>query len=83
LFGDWRYPDSDNLIAPSLSILFAVLSENDIKATTLLLLILSETSDELNWSASEMLIAPSLPMSSTTLSENEIKQQASYQYRVK
>jgi hypothetical protein len=53
---------SDNLIAPSLPILFSVLSENDMKASVLPKS-LSEVRDEFNLSVSDNLATPSLPIS--------------------
>jgi hypothetical protein len=52
---------SANLVSPSLPILFAVFSENEMKQS-LLLARSSEVSDVFDFSASDNLIAPSSPI---------------------
>jgi hypothetical protein len=63
---------SANVIAPSLPILFSVLSENEI-SNELLLQRLSELMDELSLNASDNFIAPLLSILLPVLSENELK----------
>jgi hypothetical protein len=64
--------------APSVSILFAVLSENEHEATRKVQVRSRRVIVEFDFSASANLIAPSLPILLPLSSENETKQQLCY-----
>jgi hypothetical protein len=66
------------LIPPSSPIILAVLSENEMKPTRMLLLRSSEVRVEFDLSASDNLTAPLKPIQLSVLSENEMKQQVCY-----
>jgi hypothetical protein len=65
---------SANLVAPSLPILLAVLSENEMNEITKIQVRSSAVRDVFDLSASANLTAPSSPILLSVLGENEMKQ---------
>jgi hypothetical protein len=72
---------SDNLLTPYLLMLFALLSENEMKATRVLHPRSRKVIEVLDLSASDNFMAPSSRILLPVLSENQMKQQVQTPYR--